>query len=409
MNVVGIVAEYNPFHNGHLHHLEKAKLLTRSNYTIAVMSPNFVQRGTPAITDKWVRTKMALLAGADLVIELPTPYATASAEFFAKASVSLLHHTGIVNTLNFGSESNNITLLQEIAAILVNEPDEFKTLLRENLQKGISFPSARAKAFTDYAQFVPKLFNHIEEIEEIIKTPNNILGIEYLKALKTLKSPIRPTTLKRQGSSYHDTELSPVYSSATAIRSEISKGNWDTMASAMPKSAYKLLKDNKKVLDMSSFLSYQLLFSTPYDLANIVGVTEGMENRILKAFGETRQIEEMIKKIKSKRFTQTTIQRILLNIVLQLTKAEFNQFEAAGGPQYIRVLGFRKASEHLLTQLKAKATLPILMNIGKDYNTLHALGKQMLDFEIRTTNIYSALGNSQNNMNLDYTHPLVII
>lgn len=409
MSIVGIIAEYNPFHNGHFYHLQHAKLLTASSHTVVVMSPNFVQRGAPAIADKWVRTKMALLSGADLVIELPTPYAVASAEFFATASVSLLHHTGIVDSINFGSESNNIELLKEISKVLLEEPEPFKILLKENLQTGVSFPSARAKAFIDYAHFVPNLSNYINEIEEIIKTPNNILGIEYLKALNKLNSPIIPTTLKRKGASYHQAQLSQSLSSATAIRNEIYKGNWDTITGAMPQESYDLLPKDSRLLDLSSFLCYRLLFSSPENLRHIVGITEGMENRILKAFKETQNIEEMIGKIKSKRFTQTTIQRLLLNIILQVTKTDFNTFQRAGGPQYIRVLGFRKSSNQLLTQLKAKATLPLVMNIGKDYKGLPPLARQMLDLEIRSTNLYAALESSSNNINLDYTTPLVII
>lgn len=408
MSIVGIVAEYNPFHNGHLYHLNQSKSLTKANGTIVVMSPNFVQRGAPAITNKWIRTKMALLSGADLVIELPTPYAAASAEFFAHASVSLLHHTGIVSHLNFGSESNHIDLLQEIANILVKEPRAFKELLRENLNQGVSFPSARADALIDYCHFLPNLSKFTEEIKEIIRTPNNILGIEYLKALNKLNSPIIPTTIQRTGSSYHQEEMSGTLSSATAIRKEVYQGNLNAAASSMPESSYNLL-DTAKAKDLSSFLSYRLLFSTPSELRGIMGIAEGMENRILKAFQETKNIEEMVTFIKSKRYTQTTIQRILLNIILQIKKQDFHQFESHGGPQYIRVLGFKKSSDWLLTQLKAKATLPIIMNVGKDYKDLDPLAKEMLDIEIRSTNLYAALEPTEHKMNLDYTHPLVII
>ncbi len=409
MSIVGIVAEYNPFHNGHLYHLQQAKLLTGSKHAVVVMSPNFVQRGAPAIADKWLRTKMALLSGADMVIELPTPYATASAEFFATASVSLLHHSGIVDSLNFGSENNNIDLLKKIAKVLVEEPEPFKILLKENLETGVNFPRARAKAFIDYAHFVPSLFNHIDEIEEIIKTPNNILGIEYLKALNKLNSQIIPTTIKRKGSGYHQAQLSQSFSSATAIRSEIYKGNWDTITQAMPKESYDLMQKSAKALNLSPFLCYRLLFSSPQDLSHIMGITEGMENRILKSFKETQDIEEMVSKIKSKRFTQTAIQRLLLNIILQVKKTDFNDYEQAGGPQYIRVLGFRKSSSGLVTQLSTKATLPIVMNVRKDYKDLPPLARKMLDFEIRSTNLYAALASSSNNMALDYTTPLVIV
>lgn len=409
MSIVGIIAEYNPFHNGHFYHLQQAKGLTNASHAVVIMSPNFVQRGAPAISNKWVRTKMALLSGADLVIELPTPYAIASAEFFAAASVSLLHHTGIVTALNFGSESNNIDLLTQISKILVQEPDPFKVLLKENLDTGINFPSARAKAFIDYAQFIPDLSNHLSEIEEIIQTPNNILGIEYLKALNKLNSPIVPTTLKRKGAGYHESKLSQDFSSATAIRHEISKGNLEGIASSMPKDCYELLAKDSKAIDLSSFLCYRLLFSTPNDLRRIMGITEGMENRILNTFKATQNINEIAEGIKSKRFTQTTTQRMLLNIILQISKADFNRFQAQGGPQYIRVLGFRKSADHLLTQLKAKATLPIVMNIPRDYENLPPLARQMLDLEIRSTNLYSAAQSSSHRMNLDYTTPLVIV
>ena len=409
MNVVGIIAEYNPFHNGHLYHLKQAKALTRCSYAVVVMSPNFVQRGAPAITNKWARTKMALESGADLVIELPTPYATASAEFFARASVSLLSHTGIVSALNFGSEANEIGLLTEVAAILVAEPAEFKLRLKEHLGTGMSFPSARAKALIQYAQSVPNLSIHAKEIQAIIGTPNNILGIEYLKALNALGASITPSILRRKGAAYHQHDLSGQLSSATAIRGEIYKGNWDQVRDAIPGVTYDLLAKDTKAKDLWPFLAYPLLFSTPEDLRQIAGVSEGLENRILKVFQKAKSMTDMITGIKSKRFTQTTIERILLSIILQLTKEDFNTFEAAGGPQYIRLLGFRKSSSHLLTELTAKATLPVLMNIGKDHKALGPLGQQMLSFEIRATNLYNALDGSPDALGQDYTQPLVII
>ena len=408
MNIVGIVAEYNPFHNGHLYHLNQSKDITGSNYAIVVMSPNFVQRGAPGITDKWIRTKMALLSGADLVIELPTPYAIASAEFFAKASVSLLHHTGIVNYINFGSESNNIPLLKDISKILVEEPYIFKNLLKDNLDIGASFPRARSKALIDYCHLQQDLSNYLDEIKEIIQTPNNILGIEYLKALSTLDSNIIPSTILRKGSSYHQKQLSGELSSATAIRSSIYSGNPKDAASSMPASSYELL-DNIHEKDLSSFLSYRLLFSSPNDLRKIMGITEGLENRILRAFSKTQDFEEMVLLIKSKRFTQTSIQRILINIILQISKDDFKQFEEKGGPQYIRVLGFKRSSQGLLTKLKDNASLPLIMNVAKDYNSLSPLARKMFDIEIRSTNLYETLESSSHLINKDYTHPLVIV
>lgn len=416
MHVLGVVAEYNPFHNGHLYHLEAAKKSTQSNDTIVVMSPNFVQRGAPAITDKWTRTKMALLSGADIVIELPTPYAVASAEFFSHASISLLNHTGIVDTINFGSETSNIDLLSEIANILATEPKAFKNLLKDYLDSGISFPSSRAKALVDYAHTVPKISCFIKEIKNILEMPNNILAIEYLKALKKLNSPMTPSTVQRKGSDYHNGELTDALPSATAIRNKINTGQWETFKSAMPQNSYDLLYHSVDSLqrhvryeDLSPFLAYRLLFSSPLDLQNIMGINEGMENRILTAFKTTQKINEITLAIKSKRFTQTAVQRMLVNTVLQITKQDFYAFENHGGPQYIRILGFKKSSSHLLSKLKDKATLPLVMNVKKDYQSLSPLGKKMLDIEIRSTNIYASLQTSENNYNLDFTHPLVIV
>jgi len=416
MQVLGVVAEYNPFHNGHLYHLQAAKKSTQTNHTIVVMSPNFVQRGAPAITDKWTRTKMALLSGTDLVIELPTPYAVASAEFFSHASISLLNHTGIVDTINFGSETSNLNLLSEIATILVLEPKAYKELLKNYLDLGISFPSARARALVDYAHTVPEISSYVEEIKPILDMPNNILAIEYLKALKKLNSSMIPSTIQRKGSDYHNENLAGLLPSATAIRNKISEGHQETLKGTMPQSSYDLLypsscflQNHVKYEDLSFFLCYRLLFSSARDLQNIMGINEGMENRILSTFKTTQYINEMTLAIKSKRYTQTAVQRMLMNIILQITKEDFYTFQGHGGPQYIRVLGFKKSSSYLLSQLKDKATLPLVMNVKKDYKLLSPLAKKMLDIEIRSTNIYASLQSSKNNYNLDFTHPLVII
>ncbi|NLI88981.1 MAG: nucleotidyltransferase [Epulopiscium sp.] len=403
MNIVGVVAEYNPFHNGHFYQLKKAKELTNSKYSVIVMSPNFVQRGGPAIIDKWARTRMALSNGADLVIELPTPYATASAEFFAQASVSLLDNCGIVSHINFGSESNNIELITKISRILLDEPREFKDLLKYHLDQGLSFPAARAKALSIYGP----------EIEETIGSPNNILAIEYIKALIKLKSNIIPTTIERLGSDYHSTSIIDHMPSATAIRSNVEVNNWQDIDKSMPSNCYKLLYENKDRLvsykDLSDFLTYRLLFSSPNDLKEITGITEGMENRIFNAFSNNNSIEEIVKDSKSKRFTQTSIQRMLLSIILDIKKSDFEEFNSASGHHYIRVLGFKKSSAHLLGSLKRESKLPLVTNVAKDYNNLSPIGKKMLDLEILSSNLYFSLKNSKDSYNLDYTQPIIKI
>lgn len=414
MNIVGIIAEYNPFHNGHLYHLQQSQKITNSDYTIVVMSPNFVQRGAPAITDKWARTKMALLSGVDLVIELPTPYATASAEFFAKASISLLHHTGITDYVCFGSESNNIIAFEKIAHILNDEPPKFKELLKQNLSTGSTFPKARASALSQYFHNIEELHSLYKDFNAIISSPNNILGIEYIKALKKINSNIVPYTLQRTAANYHEDNINGSIASATAVRKHMQIYGIKSVVNSVPLESYDILTNclNQQYVDfedLSKFLAYRLLFSTKSELKNIVGITEGIENRIFDVFKTTQNITEMVSRIKSKRFTQTAIQRMLLNILLQITKDDFKEFEDKGGPLYIRVLGFRKSSQHLLTEIKKRSTLPLVMNVKQDYRKLTPVAQKMLDIEIRSTNIYSAMQRSTNHYNLDFTQPLVVI
>ncbi|MGL5084152.1 MAG: tRNA(Met) cytidine acetate ligase, partial [Clostridium sp.] len=209
MNITGIITEYNPFHNGHLYHLDSAKSRTSSDGIICIMSGNFMQRGEAAMVDKFERTKMAIENGVDLVLELPTFYALSSAEQFAKGSVSILNSLGVVNNIFFGSECGNVDDLIKIAKVLVHEPLEFKEELKINLDKGLTFAKSREISLV-------KLLKD-ENLSQILQNSNNILGIEYIKALLTLNSEISPLTLKREGASYNDKTLSSQFASATSI------------------------------------------------------------------------------------------------------------------------------------------------------------------------------------------------
>ena len=222
MKVVGIVAEYNPFHYGHLYHLQSSRSLTEADCVVVVMSGNYTQRGEPAVVSKWARAEMALLSGADLVIELPVAYAMGSAEYFAYGAVRLLDSLGVVDAMCFGSESGDIEDLQAIASILADEPEEYKDLLKNHLSDGHSFPSARQKALSGYLRG-----RHGKaDLTRLLKSSNNILGIEYLKALLRLDSKIKPVTISRIGSDYNSTELSGKFSSATSIRNILSVNQW---------------------------------------------------------------------------------------------------------------------------------------------------------------------------------------
>ena len=210
-NVVGIIAEYNPFHNGHAYHLEKSKELAKADYVIAVVSGNFVQRGNVSLINKWDKANMALAEGADLVIELPTVYSISSAENFAYGAVKILSSLNIVDYIAFGTETDNINILEKCADILYRQPQKFVNLLNHELSKGLSFPKARENALLMY-------LNDIRTYSNVLSSPNNILAIEYLKALKRLKSHIRPIAIKRKGSGYNELEITNNFASATAIR-----------------------------------------------------------------------------------------------------------------------------------------------------------------------------------------------
>jgi len=242
MKVLGIVVEYNPFHNGHLYHLQASRASCRADCVVGVMSGNFTQRGEPAIINKWARTEMALLNGVDLVIELPCAYAMASAEYFAFGAVKLLDSLGAVDTLCFGSESGNIQKLAEVASILADEPILYKQALKTSLASGKSFPAARQEALSNYLN---SLLGR-DYLSDAITSPNNILGIEYLKALIKLNSKIVPISIERKGSGYHSLELSGEICSATAIRKTLAENNWSDakqlLACALPKQSLAILE-----------------------------------------------------------------------------------------------------------------------------------------------------------------------
>ena len=237
--ILGIVSEYNPFHNGHVHHLQISKQLTNTDFTVAVMSGNFVQRGDTAIVDKWTRAEMALKSGIDLVIELPTVYALSSAENFADGAVKILNSLGVVDFISFGSEIGEITPLLEVANVLYKEPKEFSSLITNQLRSGLSYPKAREIALSQF-------FGSSQKYSSIVSNPNNILGVEYLKSLKRHKSHIRPLTIKRDYADYNSTQEKSGIASATAIRTMIQ--NKKSIHRVIPYETYELIEKCKELL-----------------------------------------------------------------------------------------------------------------------------------------------------------------
>lgn len=411
MKIVGLVTEYNPFHKGHQYHIEASKNITGADYCIAIMSGNFVQRGDPAIVHKWSRVRSALECGADIVIELPVHYATSSAEFFSAASIALLHNTGVVNSVCFGSEVGELNDLDAIASVLAHEPVDYKNILAHYLDKGLNYPTARSKALIEYLG---------GGIKDIINSPNNILGIEYLKALKRLNSPIQPYTIKRIGAGYHDETTDAPIASASAIRKQLKEFevDHDILRQMLPESSYRQLIgaiDNKNAPvfanDLLPLLKYKLLTTSAKDLIKILDITEGLENRILSSINEATSMEALLNVLMTKRYTRTKLNRALIHILLGIDKKSFDTFNRNGYAQYIRILGFRQSAQPLMKKMKDHAHIPIIANIKSSEKKLTSLQKKMLTDEITATNIYNTivLGKYKTLIKNDYTQSPIII
>ena len=383
MRCVGIIVEYNPFHNGHARQIRLAKEALGGAFVVVAMSPHFVQRGEPALLDKWTRTKMALSGGADLVLELPTASAISSSEGFAEAGVRLLASSGVVTHLSFGSETTDLTLLQKAAETALTEPPAFKKALEENLSQGMGFAAARSLALAEAAD--------ISEV--LLHKPNTILAIEYLKAILRLNADLRPLPILRTAS-YHDS-LSPEAPSATMLRDLIRSGA--DISLYMPPEAVHILRAssvNDPFDTWGPLLYDRLLHHTPASLAGIRDVTEGLENRILQTIDRPMPISEAVDRISTRRYPKARIRRILLNILLELDA------KTPIAPQCIRVLGFRKEAEPLLKEMTQKATLPVITNPAK--------AQELLQQEAYASDLYTAhVSGTQKGRGREWTEPLI--
>lgn len=372
MKTVGIIAEYNPFHNGHLYQLKKAKEITGADFAVVVMSGDFTQRGTPAVFDKYTRCRLSLLAGADLCIELPVVYATASAELFAKGAVSLLSALG-VDALCFGSECGEIAPLREIASLLFAEPPAYKEALNKALKEGLSFPSARAVAVRKCAH-AGSLPGVDAAASDVLASPNNILGIEYLKALLALEkngqhAPV-PYTIKREGDGYLSHTLSEEsFCSAMALRKGIAEENPDLLR-YVPESIRQEFSDTcqtKSALcadDFSGMLFYKLLSEKDAGYDSYLDVSSDLSDKIRKNLGTFTTFSAFCENsLKSKDITLTRVYRSLLHILLSIKKEDL----PAATP-YARILGFREASFEVFGCL-SKENIPLLSRL-KDASSL---------------------------------------
>lgn len=408
VKILGIVAEFNPFHNGHHYLITKTRQMVNADAIVCVMSGNFLQRGEPALCDKWTRTRMALCSGVDLVIELPFCCAARSAYYFARGALQLLHRSGIVTHLAFGSESGNLDLLQQLAAILSTEPPQFKTVLKDGLAQGMSFPAARARALQ---HTLPAADN----LEDVLLAPNNILALEYLRVIQEYQLPIHPITITRAGAGYHDANLSPL-ASASSIRQALHhEGITPNLHRSLPASSTAILEEQIRAGrapvaadGLEQAVLVNLRKSCPEELEKVHEITEGLEHRILEYALKCGTLEELRQSIKSKRYSLSRINRILLYSLLGVSKHQIQQFDQAG-PSYLHILGFSAKGQEILQKIKIKSPLPLL-NRGSEVKRSADLWKgtvkgEMLALDIMASDIYCLLlpNPAQRQGSQDYT------
>lgn len=386
MRIVGLITEYNPFHNGHLYHLTQSKLLTGSTYSVAVMSGHFLQRGEPALLDKWSRAEMAVKAGVDLVVELPVIYSCSTADQFARGSVSLLNQMGIIDALSFGSESGDMELFQNIGKLLANPPKTIELSLQKHLKKGYSFARSQQLSLQEY--------DNSPKWRSFFQQPNNILGMLYTKHLYLSNSRIQAYTIQRMGAGYHSTELQQI-SSATGIRRHIKENtSLHALKETMPVTSFQILENylmkHKKFVmseDFNQGLMVLLKRMSVNDFKQLTDVTEGLEHKLIECTHQSLQWQEFCHCVKSKRYPYTRIQRMLMHILLDIKKSDTTYWYQHGKPEYIRILAFNQQGRRLINLCKKNASLPIITKTA-DFHPPNPKASNQLELDFRGTDLH---------------------
>lgn len=398
MKICGIITEYNPFHYGHKLHLDSAKLLTKSDAVVCVMSGNFMQRGTPALLDKWQRSKIAIESGVDLVIELPTLFSVSSAEFFAKGAINILNNIPNVDSLFFGSEEGSTALLELCANILVEESPSFKKLIKNSINLGTPYTIARAEAL--YSLINENITINKDDFFKFLNSSNNILGLEYTKALIKSNSTIKPFTFKRQKSSYNSKELTGKISSATSIREALKTKTLPELKDILPKETYSIMaslkEENYEFINeekMFPFIKYKII-TNPESLKSIPECSEGLDKKIIKELPNSNSLEELIMNVKSKRYTYTRISRILTQLYIGMDKFNIDKLRNSQ-IDYIRVLGCNNKGREILKSIKNQDNVKIITKFPKKTSS------KLLEMDLLATNAYHIL-NSKVRYNEDY-------
>lgn len=401
MKTIGIIAEYNPFHNGHQYQIETAKALTGADYVVAVMSGDYVQRGAPAAFSKSLRTKAALLGGADLVLEMPVFGSVAPAMDFAVCGVSLLTHTGITDFLCFGSESGDLAQLAEQAEKTEHETKEISERIREGLKAGMSWPSARARAYEDAASL------------SLIQTPNDILGIEYLRALKKSRSPIPPLVIKRKGSAYHDTDTPGPLASAAAARKALLEDDQETLKKILPPAAFALSIRQPVITldDLSLLLNQKLLTADKETLLAASQMPKALADRLFKNRLHFTTASDTAARSKDRQYTYARVSRCLLNVALGITAEQTMAFKFMDSAPWLRITGFKRSAAPLLAALKKHTDLPILSKTADAKNLLSPAAFRLLKKHLETAELYRLLCETKTGHPLpnEYTRPIIIL
>lgn len=371
MKVTGIIAEYNPFHNGHKYQFEKIRQ-AGTDYIVVIMSGDFVQRGEPAIVDKYTRTKMALNNGADLVIELPTVYALENASIFAAGAVNILEKSGIVNELSFGIEKEGLDELNSFVSFLKADNKEFNQNIKANIKSGLNYPQAKSKALLKYFNK-----NQVDKLEG----SNTILGLEYILALSRLDSNMKISAIERNGNNYNDTSIcKEKMSSASAIRKALVNNCDDiSLSNQLPGDNFSLLSEANKIYpnDISSLLHYKLI--SEEDFTRYLNIKDSFSARINSFKNDFKSFDDFSLKLKSKNITYTSVRRLLMHVLLGLEN------DSLLADDYIRILGFKKEASPLLNELKNRASIPVINKLAD------AKLNDKLQADIKSANIYEAL------------------
>lgn len=411
MKVNGIIAEYNPFHNGHKYQLDESLRLTGADYTVVIMSGDFVQRGAPALLDKHLRAEMALRCGADLVLEIPSIYSASSAEYFAMGAVSVLDKLGVVTHLCFGSECDDIDIMTKIAKILVEEPADYLATLRQHMKQGTSYPVARNHALFQHYPF-------LRAYKDLFSLPNNILGIEYIKATLRRGSAMLPTSVRRTGAGYHDRMMETEFCSALALRQALHAGQSpDFVKSQIPEAAWqilqKALKDSSILCsnDFSDLLYYKLLLERDKGYSKYLDVSADLSDRIRNNLDDFCDYDSFCDLLKTKNMTYTRISRCLLHILLNFEQETLEYCRELDYAPYARVLGLRKSSNELFGAIKEHSSIPLITKLADADKLLDANALVMLQQDILVSQIYrSAACRSKNkSAESEYSIPIVTL